>query len=383
MSFIRLAFVCLLSLFLAVSVWAQDKSLNDAKTGADCWAYITQEIYRFKLNNLGAKQRAVALADVYTAAGEKIIQLAATPGEKLWGYHAKLQALMLLVEADVENAEQKLETFLKEIYTDKVLGEARRTGDGGIDGRILELRTFASRPLYYKKMTRAEATPEIYEKFKSDIKTDIGGRYFQIALFDAIPFWLRVAERHNVPAKQFLNEWIEFMQSPECRVEGFEKEQGVTTLKFILRFFPGTELKLKGKTLDNEDFNLESLRGKYVWVKFTATWCGPCNLAIPGMREAYERYHDKGFEIVSVYISQNEQDPVATVRKHVEEKKIPWIILSEELSKKAGQPGYWDEYSPRGVPTMMLLDKEGKIMTLPTHGSDSGKLIAKLAEIFE
>jgi thiol-disulfide isomerase/thioredoxin len=135
--------------------------------------------------------------------------------------------------------------------------------------------------------------------------------------------------------------------------------------------------------LDNEDFNLESLRGKYVWVKFTATWCGPCNLAIPGMREAYERWHDKGFEIVSVYISQNDQDPIATVRKHVEEKKIPWIILSEELSKKAGQPGYWDEYSSRGVPTMMLLDKEGKIMALPTHGSDSGKLIAKLAEIFE
>jgi thiol-disulfide isomerase/thioredoxin len=284
---------------------------------------------------------------------------------------------MFLIEAGVEDVEQKLETFLKEIYTDEVFRTL--TKGSGIPGTIYELYTFASRPSYYKKIATVEATPENFEKIKSDMKADIKRDRF--AVFDAIPFWLRVADQHHVSAKQFINELIEFIQSPECMPNNSEKESNARTLKFILRFLPGTDLKLNGKTLDNKDFNSESLRGKYVWVNFTATWCGPCNLAIPGMLETYERYHDKGLEIVSIYVSQNEQNPVATVQKHVEEKKIPWIILSEELSKQAGQPEYWDKYCPRGVPTMLLVDKGGKIVMLPTH--ESGVVIAKLAEIFE
>ena len=132
--------------------------------------------------------------------------------------------------------------------------------------------------------------------------------------------------------------------------------------------------------MDNEDFNLESLRGKYVWVKFTATWCVPCNLAIPGMREAYERYHDKGVEIVSVYINQNEPDPVATVRESVAKDKLPWIILSEELAKKAGQPEYANFYGLRFFPAMLLVDKEGK--TIMRDAQDIA-LRVKLTQIFE
>jgi len=374
---IRLASVCLFSLFLAVSVQAQGRSLSDAKTVADCWSYITQEIYRFDLNNLGTKKRAVALADVYTAAGERIMELAETPSEKLQAYHAKLHAFMLLIEADVEGAEQKLETFLKEVYTDDV----RRAGgrlEGIIGSRIFALRSFALRPQYYKKIAKEDATPENFEKIKSDMEMDIKG--WGINVFDAMPFWLQVAEQHNVSGEQLLDELIGRIQ-PSEGVEGEHNIHNIPTLKYMRRFLPGTDLKLNGKTLDDKDFNLESLRGKYVWIKFTGTWCGPCNLAIPGMLETYERYHGKGFEIVSIYVRQNEQDPVATVQRHVDEKKIPWIILSEEQWKQAGQPAYRDGFHPRGLPTMFLVDKEGKLMTLPT--SDSGSVIAKLAEIFE
>jgi len=142
----------------------------------------------------------------------------------------------------------------------------------------------------------------------------------------------------------------------------------------------GSDVTLYGKTLDNVDFDWESLRGQYVLIKFTATWCPPCQAAIPGMLEAYKKYHDKGFEIVSVYVRERPPDPVATVRQFVEREKLPWIILSEELSKWAGQPEYKEAFHPKGVPTMLLVDKKGKLMIPPTHGSEWK---AKLAEIFE
>ena len=126
----------------------------------------------------------------------------------------------------------------------------------------------------------------------------------------------------------------------------------------------GPGFTLYGKTLDNENFDWESLRGKYVLVKFTATWCSPCQRAIPGMRETYEKYHDKGFEIVSVYIGEGETDPVSTVRRFVERERLPWIIISEALTEQAGQPPQGQAFGIRGVPTMVLVDKEGEIITI-------------------
>jgi len=124
---------------------------------------------------------------------------------------------------------------------------------------------------------------------------------------------------------------------------------------------------LYGKTIGNEDFDWASLRGKYVLVKFTATWCPPCEAAIPGMLRLYERYNDKGLEIVSVYVFQREADPVTTVRNYVEGKGLPWIILSEELTTRAGQPPQGRTFGISGVPTFFLLDREGEILVDRTH----------------
>jgi thiol-disulfide isomerase/thioredoxin len=57
-------------------------------------------------------------------------------------------------------------------------------------------------------------------------------------------------------------------------------------LKNSLHLAYGKDIKLYGKMLDNKDFDWESLREKYVLVQFTATWCGPCHVEIPGMLEA-------------------------------------------------------------------------------------------------
>ena len=142
----------------------------------------------------------------------------------------------------------------------------------------------------------------------------------------------------------------------------------------------GEEFNLYGKTIQDENFDWESLRGKYVLVKFTATWCGPCRGEIPGMLEAYEKYHDKGLEIVSVYVWEQEPDAVATVKNYVEEKKLPWIIISESLTKQAGQAPQGEAFDIQGVPTMLLIDKEGKIITERARGAILKEELKKLFE---
>ena len=85
---------------------------------------------------------------------------------------------------------------------------------------------------------------------------------------------------------------------------------------------------------------------------------------IPDMLEAYDKYHDKGFEIVSFYICEDEQNAVATVKQFVEERKLPWVILTESFTGHAGLGLYRKLYGIGSFPKMVLVDKEGKVIAL-------------------
>ena len=143
----------------------------------------------------------------------------------------------------------------------------------------------------------------------------------------------------------------------------------------------GEDFDLYGKTMQDKDFDWNSYRGKYVLVKFTATWCGPCKMELPGMLEAYEKYHDKGLEIVSVYIWEADGDEGNDkVKKFVQNEEIPWTIISEPLTKKAEQPSQSDTFAELidGVPTMLIVDKEGKVFAIETRGETLQKILKKL-----
>ena len=51
----------------------------------------------------------------------------------------------------------------------------------------------------------------------------------------------------------------------------------------------------EGKTM-----KLSDLKGKVVLIDFWAAWCRPCRMENPNVVKAYQKYHDKGFEVFSV-----------------------------------------------------------------------------------
>jgi len=355
----------LLALFVVASALAQDKQLSDAKTFADVAEYVQQERGKHDLSGSDPKESAMVSAGILLPAGDKLLEIAQNDMEIRSAYNMKLIAFQNQAGAGVEGADQKVEALLEEIASHK----------------SSSIRTFAEQFRFSQFTTKARTTqpsPENYEKLKAELITWAGREH--ASLNSIASAGLQIAERNKVPAKQFIQEVTAYTQSPECTLPEARKTNLITILEGLLRLAAGNDPKLYGKTLDDEDFDWDKLRGKYVLVKFTATWCGPCKMEMPGMLEAYEKYHDKGLEIVSVYMWQHEDDPVATVKKFVEEEKLPWIIISEELSKQAGHPEYRNFYGIQGVPTMVLVDKEGKIMMTEARGI---QLKRKLAEIFK
>ena len=61
------------------------------------------------------------------------------------------------------------------------------------------------------------------------------------------------------------------------------------------------------KLNDSNDslYVLSDLRGKVVLINFWATWCGPCRMEIPDFIELYDKYNDKGFEILGISLSDS------------------------------------------------------------------------------
>ena len=114
-------------------------------------------------------------------------------------------------------------------------------------------------------------------------------------------------------------------------------------------------------------------KGKCILIDFWASWCGPCRAEMPNVVAAYEKYKNKGFEIVGVSLDMKHDSWV----KAIEELKLPWVHMSD--LKGWGCEGC-KLYAVTGVPSTVLLDKEGVIIARNIRGEE---LQAKLAELME
>ena len=114
------------------------------------------------------------------------------------------------------------------------------------------------------------------------------------------------------------------------------------------------------KDLQGKVFKLSSQRGKPVLIFFGTTWCPSCRTELPLYKEIYETYGSRGLE--AIYI--NIMEPREKVAKFAKSFSLPFKILLDVEGEVAGR------YRVVGVPTLTLIDKEGKIIKMSHTTAD-------------
>lgn len=139
---------------------------------------------------------------------------------------------------------------------------------------------------------------------------------------------------------------------------------------------------LKGNDpLRDSMVSLDQLKGKYVLIDFWATWCHGCVLALPHIREVYDRYHDKGLEVMCVTSDDVKDDWVDYMREHDMGVyyNIPGRIKEDGELGGRDDEDQTDLYNINYIPQTYLVDPEGKIVA---HLSGEEEIDEMMEKIF-
>ncbi len=132
-------------------------------------------------------------------------------------------------------------------------------------------------------------------------------------------------------------------------VQGQLKQQDAINKPFDLKFTDA----VSGKPVD-----IAGLKGKVVLVDFWATWCGPCVAEMPIVKDAYQKYHDKGLEIIGVSLDNPEaQGGLTSLKAFVKDHSIPW---NQYYQGNGWESKFSSAWGIQSIPTMFVVDKDGK-----------------------
>jgi thiol-disulfide isomerase/thioredoxin len=120
------------------------------------------------------------------------------------------------------------------------------------------------------------------------------------------------------------------------------------------------------KDVNGRDVSLSAYTGKVLMINFWATWCPPCRIEIPGLRDLYDRYRRQGLEIVGI----NVDEPPSTIRPYARDMQINYPLLIGQ-----GRDDVKEALGPlAGVPTTLLIDRNGTVCRRVVGGGPTDNL---------
>ncbi|MFD2941392.1 TlpA disulfide reductase family protein [Flavobacterium notoginsengisoli] len=141
--------------------------------------------------------------------------------------------------------------------------------------------------------------------------------------------------------------------------------------KIIEQFGGKTPTDFALKNIEGKEVKLSDYRGKIVVLDFWATWCGPCKASFPKMQELVNKYKDKDvtFLFINTWENKKDDEVLKNVKDYLTEKKYTFNVVFDSKSEVV------TNYKIQGIPTSILIGKDGNILFAGHSNSNLGELI--------
>ena len=117
---------------------------------------------------------------------------------------------------------------------------------------------------------------------------------------------------------------------------------------------------------------IDDFRGRCLVLDFFASWCGDCRKDMPEMKRLYAQYDIQGVDFIGISFDTDSDK----LQEYMDKEQMPWRVLGELEKMKDSKMA--QDYHIQWIPTMYLLDTEGRIILATV---EINKLKAKLAEL--
>lgn len=111
------------------------------------------------------------------------------------------------------------------------------------------------------------------------------------------------------------------------------------------------------------NIQLADYRGKVVYLDFWASWCGPCKLSFPWMNALQSKYGAQGLQVVAINLDTKQEDALEFLKTTPGNFHIAY-------DPKGVMPR---QYEIKGMPSSILIDRDGKILAQHAGFNDASK----------
>jgi len=246
-------------------------------------------------------------------------------------------------------------------FTDKIIKLQKEFSKGheAVAGKTVEERKAASDSINsYVKQIR-----DIHLKFvKSHLNSFMGLYTFNYSILDS----------HFNPAEV---KPLFYKFSPQLQSSSLGKLSIDRIISSERRGLGAKIIDFSQTDINGNIFKIASLRGKYVFVDFWASWCYWCRAENPNVLKAYEQLKGRNLEMVSVSFDESK----AAWENAVKQDKLPWLQVSD-LKGMRVRNGLAAMLDISAIPQNLLINPEGIIIATNLRGED---LPAKLSALIK
>lgn len=116
---------------------------------------------------------------------------------------------------------------------------------------------------------------------------------------------------------------------------------------------------------------LSALRGSPVWINFWASWCEACQVEMPQIKKAYDRYKDKGLVVLGVDVQESPED----VLKYTKAGGYNWTFVID------ADGTLLERYQVNGIPMHWFVGRDGTLQAAALGSMPEDTLQANIEKI--